>query len=206
MNKFTEIFKKEFYHKMLKPNGSNPVRNRADSLLKVFEILESKGKDYFTIIETGCMRADHGNLCFGDDGCSTYLFDKFINFYDGEVFSVDISPENCRHASSLVSTKTKIINNDSVDFLWTFQNNSDIDLLYLDSFDVSRDDPHPSQLHHIKELCAVIGKLKKGCIIVIDDHNAFFDNSSGKSQYVKNFMENIKAELIFEDYQIGWIL
>ena len=206
MKKFSDLFKNDFYQKMLTPNGNNPVRNRADSFLKIFEILELKNKKYFTIIETGCMRSDHGNLCFGDDGCSTYIFDKFVNFYDGSVLSVDISFENCNHARNFVSNKTKIINNDSVDFLWNLNIENDIDFLYLDSFDVSRDNPHPSQLHHIKELCAIISKLKKGCIIVIDDHNAYFDNSSGKSQYVKDFMENIKAKLIFEDYQIGWIL
>jgi len=206
MKKFSDLFKNDFYQKMLTPNGSNPVRNRADSFLKVFEILESKNQKYYTIIETGCMRSDHGHLCFGDDGCSTYIFDKFVNFYDGEVISVDISLENCKHAQKLVSSKTQIINNDSVDFLWNLDINKNIDFLYLDSFDVSRDNPHPSQLHHIKELCAIISKLKKGCIIVIDDHNAYFDNCSGKSQYVKDFMENIKAKLIFEDYQIGWVL
>lgn len=206
MKKFSEVFKEEFYQKMLKPNGSNPVRNRADSFLKVFEILESKEKSSFTIIETGCMRSDHGKLCFGDDGCSTYIFDKFINFYDGRVLSVDISAENCEHARSLVSAKTKITNDDSVSFLWNLKYEDEIDFLYLDSFDVSKDNPHPSQLHHIKELCAIISKLKKGCIIVIDDHNAYFDNRSGKSQYIKDFMENIDAKLIFEDYQIGWVL
>jgi hypothetical protein len=206
MKTFTELFKQDFYQKMLTPNIGNPIRNRADSFLKIFEILELKNKKYFSIIETGCMRSDHGNLCFGDDGCSTYIFDKFVNFYDGKVLSVDISLENCDHARNLVSEKTQVINNDSVDFLWNLNINEDIDLLYLDSFDVSKENPHPSQLHHIKELCAIISKLQKGCIIVIDDHNAYFDNRSGKSQYVKDFMENIKAELIFEDYQIGWIL
>jgi hypothetical protein len=40
---------------------------------------------------------------------------------------------------------------------------------------------------------------------VVDDHDAFFtDNKIGKGNYVAEFMKDIGAELLFEDYQIGW--
>jgi hypothetical protein len=64
-------------------------------------------------------------------------------------------------------------------------------------------------LHHVKELCAAIDKLQKGSIVVVDDHNAFPDIPDakiGKGNYVKEFMDNIGATLLFEDYQIGWVL
>lgn len=204
---FSEVFRHDFYDKMLKPSHpSNPIRNRADNFLEIFKILEKKHNKNFRIIETGTMRPDHGALCFGDDGASTYIFDKFINFYDGELLSVDISPINVEHASKIVSKKSKIFCEDSVNFLWRLQKDKDIDLIYLDSFDIKKDDPHPSQLHHIKELCAVIDKIRKGTILVVDDHDAFFTNHKiGKGTYVKEFMNNIDAKLIFENYQIGWI-
>jgi hypothetical protein len=49
--------------------------------------------------------------------------------------------------------------------------------------------------------------LKKDTIIVVDDHDAFFTNGEiGKGTYVKDFMDNIGATLLFEGYQIGWTL
>ena len=65
---FIPYFKEHFYQALLTPNGNNPVRNRADSLLLVFEELEKMDKmdkPYYRILETGCMRADHGSLAFG---------------------------------------------------------------------------------------------------------------------------------------------
>ena len=104
---FVKEFKKEYYQKLLTPHPNNPIRNRADSFLKIFELLEKKhekGQDFFHIVETGTTRQDHGYLCFGDDGCGTYIFDKFVNFYDGKVLSVDIKQENCDFSNSLTSS------------------------------------------------------------------------------------------------------
>jgi hypothetical protein len=207
---FVNEFKKEYYQKLLTPHPNNPIRNRADSFLKIFELLEKKhekGQDFFHIVETGTTRQDHGYLCFGDDGCGTYIFDKFVNFYDGKVLSVDIKQENCDFSNSLTSDKTEVSCMDSVEFLWSLPEAYKIDFLYLDSYDIEKDNPHPSQLHHVKELCAVMKNLKKDTIIVVDDHDAFFTNGEiGKGTYVKDFMDNIGATLLFEGYQIGWTL
>ena len=66
-------------------SSGNPIRDRATSFLTVFEELDKKEDKNFYIVETGCMRPDHGSMAFGDDGCSTYIFDQFINHYDGEI-------------------------------------------------------------------------------------------------------------------------
>ena len=79
---------------------------------------------------------------------------------------------------------------------------TNIDLLYLDSFDINFNKPHPSMLHHIKELCAIIGRLEKGAIIVVDDNI----EKSGKGGYVADFMENLGYKKIIDEYQIAWIL
>ena len=204
---YSKRFSSKFFAKLLQPAPGNPIRDRATSFELIFELLDQKEDKNFLIVETGCMRADHGQLAYGDDGASTFIFDDFINYYDGEVYSVDIKPENVAHAQKMVSDKTKVICSDSVKFLWNFPEDKKIDFLYLDSYDVRKDNPHPSQLHHVKELCAVIDKLDEGSIVCIDDHDAFFTGGQiGKGTYVKDFMENIGAECIHEGYQIVWIM
>lgn len=200
--KFSEYFKEKYYHKMLQPSHpNNPIRNRAESFYLIFQEIEKNQSNI--IVETGCMRSDHGDLCFGDDGCSTFLFDEFIKMNGGQFYSVDINPNNTAYAKSKVSNETQIFTSDSVSFLWNFK--STIDFLYLDSYDIEKDNPLPSQLHHIKELCAVIKNLKSGSIVCIDDHDAFFTGGKiGKGTYVKDFMKDIDAYKLYEGYQIVW--
>ena len=211
---YSKRFSSKFFAKMLQPAGpNNPVRDRATSLSMVFEILdEKKNKDFF-IVETGCMRADHGQLALGDDGASTYIFDDFINYYDGEVASVDINPDNVAHAQKMVSDKTQVYCSDSVEFLWNIPSKRKIDLLYLDSFDFEPEDPIPSQKHHLKELTAVMKNLRKGSIIIVDDNLntpefEWFTQiaQGGKAGFVKEFMKDIGAELLLDEYQIIWRL
>ena len=80
---FLKKFNRTYYNKLLSPAGSNPVRDRASSFEIIFEELEKKEDKNFLVVETGTMRADHGQLAFGDDGASTYILDDFINYYDG---------------------------------------------------------------------------------------------------------------------------
>ena len=205
---YLDRFSSKFFSRLLKPaNPQGYVRDRATSLELVFELLEQKKDKNFTILETGCMRADHGQLALGDDGASTYIFDDFINFYDGEVHSVDIKKENVDYANELTSKRTTVHCQDSVDFLWNLPKKQ-IDFLYLDSYDIEREYAHRSQLHHVKEMCAVIDKLGKGSIICIDDHDAFFtgDGKIAKGTYVKDFMDDIGMKPIHEGYQIVWVM
>jgi len=205
---FVEHFKEKYYKKLLQPaHPNNPIRDRATSFLKVFEELEKKEDKNYIVVETGCMRPDHGEFAFGDDGCSTYIFDDFINYYDGLLNSVDIEPINAGYANSVTSDKTTVHCMDSVKFLWSIGSDIKIDFLYLDSFDIIKENPHPSQMHHLKELCAVTKNLKRGSVVVVDDHDAFFtEGEIGKGTYVAEFMKNIGAKVLFEEYQIGWVL
>ncbi len=211
---YAKRFSSKFFAKMLQPAGpTSPVRDRATSLSLVFELLdEKKNKDFF-IVETGCMRADHGQLALGDDGASTYIFDDFINYYDGEVASVDINPDNVRHAQKMVSDRTTVYCSDSVEFLWNIPTKKKIDLLYLDSYDFEPENPIPSQKHHLKELTAVMKNLRKGSIIMVDDNAntpefEWFTKiaQGGKAGFVKEFMKDIGAELLLDEYQIIWRL
>ena len=211
---YSKRFSSKFFAKMLQPAGpTSPVRDRATSLSLVFELLDQKKVKDFFIVETGCMRAVHGQLALGDDGASTYIFDDFINYYDGEVASVDINPNNVAHAQKMVSDRTTVYCSDSVEFLWNIPEKRKIDLLYLDSYDFEPDNPIPSQKHHLKELTAVMKNLKKGSIIMVDDNAntpefEWFTKiaQGGKAGFVKEFMKDIGAELLLDEYQIIWRL
>lgn len=205
---FVEHFRQTYYDKLITPSGNNPVRNRADSLLKVFDLLKLfKPIDErfgYRIIETGTTRRTHGELNFSGDGCMTVIFDDFIkNFSVGKVHSVDIDGENCEYANSITSDATNLHNQDSVEFLYKISEEVKIDVLVLDSFDVEAGNHHPSSLHHIFELCAAMKNLTSKSIVIVDDFNAFFDGGkTGKGVYVKQFIEKINAEIIHQDYQL----
>ena len=215
---YSEQFSKKFFARLLKPEGRNPVRDSATSLDLVFELLDQKKDKNYLIVETGCMRADHtppgSPLALGDDGASTYIFDDFINYYDGEVLSVDIKQANVDYANEHTSDRTNAYCMDSVEFLWDLDAKNKIDFLYLDSYDFEPTNPVPSQLHHIKELCAVMKNLKSGTLIVVDDHlnTPEFDAyratlaQGGKARFVEDFMNSIHAECLHDGYQIVWRL
>jgi len=216
---YSERFSSKFFARLLKPEGQNPIRDRATSFEIIFELLDQKQKkDNYLIVETGCMRGDHkpanSPYALGDDGASTYIFDDFINFYDGEVLSVDIKQANVDYADKYTSDRTSVYCSDSVKFLWDLDERNKIDFLYLDSFDLDPNNPTPSQVHHVKELCACMKNLSKGTIVAVDDHlnTPEFDQyrstlvQGGKARYVEDFMKDIDAELLHDGYQIVWRL
>jgi hypothetical protein len=188
-DKFFEEFYTKFYPYL---------DHRADTTEKSLRYLDSLKREKYLIVETGTTR-DPGNL--SSEGNSTVIFDLYCNHRNGTLYSVDLSDWSCSQARKVTSSKTIICLNDSVKFLNEFPNSEDIDLLYLDSLDVFWDNPHPSSLHHLKELAAVYAKLKPGCLIVVDD-NA---DGVGKGQYVAEFLNDVGAELYFNEYQIGYI-
>lgn len=190
MSNFIDYFDSKYYDKLT---------NRANSFKKIFELLEEQQQRYYLIVETGCARINNN---YSGDGMSTVLFDEFVNFYDGKVISIDVSEKSCKVARSLVSSKTEVICKDSVEFLWKLNTIQPIDLLYLDSFDISFKKPHPSMLHHMKEFCAAINKLRKGSIIAVDDNKG----KIGKGGYINDFMQHIGYDKVIDDYQIAWIL
>ena len=188
MSDFLKKFKEKYY----------PYLNhRSETFNKMFEYLDSLKRDKYLIVETGTTRIK-GNW---DDGNSTIMFDEYCRINNGVNYTIDINPNCCEIARKYTSNNTIVCLNDSVKFLQSFKNPEDIDLLYLDSFDVNWNDPHPSSLHHLKELCSVYAKLKSGCLIVVDDNK----NDKGKGKYVKEYLNNVGDKLLFDEYQIGYI-
>jgi hypothetical protein len=192
---------------------------RAQTFRRMFEILEATEKQRYSILETGCARIDDN---WWGDGQSTLLFDRFVNFWDGMVRTVDIDQDACNRLRAKVSDKVVITCSDSVRYLHQLSSEGDldVDLLYLDSFDVDWRNTHPSSLHHVHELCAVMPLLASGTLVMVDDSPRkvavvsqpegkvpVYDGGIwGKGGYVAEFFTLLGCEPVLEGYQHGWIM
>ena len=78
--KFWNWFDKHAYPKLA---------GRADTFRAMFEYLDTL-KRPVDIVETGCVRRNITDDCWAGDGCSTLMFDRYIEYNDGSVHSVDI--------------------------------------------------------------------------------------------------------------------
>lgn len=195
MIRFVNVYRSEHA-----PLLREETRRREEGFERLFIRLQVQAP--CKIIETGCVRQD-GWI----DGRATVLFDRFVQVCGGHVISVDNDEAKCRYARTQVSNWTTIVNDDSVSFLFRHarEQPASVDLLYLDSYDVDWKDPHPSAMHHFKELCAAMPALKPGSFVVVDDHMDA-DGRIGKSKYIVPFMYNIGARKFIDGYQIGWIM
>jgi hypothetical protein len=169
------------------------------------------------IIETGCARPPDLvpwgtiDISFKDDGMSTLIFDQFINDHGGDFHSVDLTQRHVDFAQSQVSDKSQIHCDDSVGFLWHVnkilkEEDRYVDLLYLDSYDYEADDPYPSMVHHIKEIAVILGRLRPGSMIAVDDNVGTGATRMGKPKYVAEMMEAIGIPLVYEGLQLIWKL
>jgi hypothetical protein len=161
------------------------------------------------IVETGCSRSlQHG---FHGDGFSTIIFDKYVETHSGQLLTVDLDENHVNFSRSQVSQNTQIFCQDSVTWLHDLnqtllRENKKINLLYLDSFDFYPHDPHPSSFHHMKELTAIWPCLSPGTMIAIDDNFGDATTRIGKGKYVEEFLQNIRIPLVYDGYQLVWLL
>ena len=167
------------------------------------------------IIETGCARppdiAPWGtvDISFKDDGMSTLIFDKFINDFGGDFYSVDITPRHVEYARTQISNKSNVHCDDSVGFLWHVskilkEENRYVDLLYLDSYDYDPKNPYPSMVHHMKEIAVILNRLRPGSMLAVDDNVGTGSTRMGKPKYVAELMETMEVPLIYEGTQLIW--
>ena len=191
------------------------TKDRAPGFRVMIEHL--KTIDNPLIIETGCARPPDNvpwgteDISFADDGFSTLIFDQFINEFEGDFYSVDITPRHVEYASSKVSDKSNIHCDDSVGWLWYVnkilkEEDRYVDLLYLDSYDYEESDPYPSMVHHIKELAVILGRMRTGSLIAVDDNVGSGDKRMGKPKYIAELMKAIGVPLVYEGKQLIWKL
>ena len=179
---------------------------RAKGFRYIFNHLQ-KIKDP-VIVETGTYREENN---FEGDGCSTLLFDAYVNCFGGELYSVDIDPKACELARN-ATEHAQVYNSDSVAYLGTF--NKEIDLLYLDSYNIPNGnwalDGEPAG-HHLKELFAVRNALHPNSLIVVDDNIMVKHPDTGnlirlgKGRLIYEMLEMLGKKPVFDLYQIGWL-
>ena len=172
---------------------------RARGFEKIFAYLDETTNP--TIIETGTYREENN---FTGDGCSTLLFDNYVNDRGGSVISIDIDPKACALASANTSNLTEVVESDSVEFLGTLRGS--VTLLYLDSYNIQnwQDDWAPAA-HHLKELFAAKDIIQHDTLIVIDDNIKHEGKRLGKGRLVYELMESLGIEPFLDDYQVGWV-
>lgn len=135
------------------------------------------------IIETGTLRAENDWFGYGH---STLIWDWIISKTGGEVFSVDIDPEAIKFARARCKN-INFINCDSIGYLRNVDEN-DLNLLYLDSYNWSKEEHISSCLHHMTELGTIWDRLPSGCLVAVDDcHNEI----DGKHVLVNMFFDKL---------------
>ena len=201
MASFIPEFKERYYDALKRPAGQNPVRDRSGGFLKIFQALEDMGLTSYNLLETGSMRADHGNISLGDDGASTFLFDKFLDFHDGILISIDNDIDSIIHSMKLTKHAMYYCG-DSIEALKNLPDDIRLDLVYFDSFDFTFANADQARQHQLKEFSAIAKNCHQGTIIASDDFILPNTDIRGKGEFLKVELDNVKAELIHEGYQL----
>lgn len=161
------------------------------------------------IVETGTTRIAEN---WQGDGCATVIFDRYTRDVPATFLSVDIDPEAIKVAKKLVENRTLFVQGDSVEVLAHLgelvpalksrdENPRYLDLLYLDSYNVDWANPHPSALHHLKELQAVLPFINEKTMLAIDDA-VNLDGRRGKSLYIDQLFHELGIKPVHSGYQV----
>lgn len=146
-------------------------KSRAKFYEYIIPKLVARNKPLF-ILETGTMWEPFER----NAGAFTLIMADLIkNFTGGKIYTIDISPESINKSKKNTEgfhDVIEFVQSDSVSYI---KNLSDefvygLDLVYLDSYDFSFPNPHPSAQHHLEELNAVYDRLNDDCGIGIDDN------------------------------------
>ena len=175
--------------------------NRAVGFDIIFRLLLNQKQSNFNIIETGTLRTP-GNWM---DGQSARLFTEFVELYDGQVRSVDIDLMACEAArDTIVSNKFSVAHSDSVAWLQQQTDLEQVDLFYLDSYDVDWNDDTASAEHHLNEFSTIEPFVRPGLVLVIDDNSRWVNNHrrTGKGRRVVEYLETQGHLPIYDEYQI----
>lgn len=106
-------------------------------------------------------------------GCrSSELFDDYVSCFGGAFSTVDIRARPLLELRDIVGSRTELTCDDSVRFLerWVRSNpGRQVDLVYLDSFDLDPRSPYPAAVHGVREFLAVRPALGEGSLLLVDD-------------------------------------
>lgn len=200
----------EVYRPQLDPAVSGAKRGLEEGLYQrgqgfdiMFRHLLQQSAPY-RIIETGTMR-NPGNW---KDGCSAHLFSEFVDAYGGTVRSVDIDATACAASrTAIASANFSVHCADSVAWLSAQPDLDQVNLFYLDSYDVKWDDDTPSAQHHLKEFQAIESCIGHGTMVAIDDNARRIHDGArtGKGRMIVEYLAAKKITPIYDAYQIIYI-
>lgn len=174
---------------------------RIEGFQLMFDLLLANPQQEYHIIETGTCR-DPGNW---KDGQSAVIFTAFTDAAGGWVRSVDINPGACERARAhITSSNFSVFCSDSVAWLQQQPDLDQVDLFYLDSYDVKWDNDADSAQHHLNEFLVIEPFLKTGAVIAIDDNARFLADGSrtGKGRLIVEYLESKGKQPIYDHYQI----
>lgn len=177
------------------------IYNRAVGFDIIFRLLLNKKQANFDVVETGTLRTP-GNWM---DGQSARLFTEFVDLYDGRMRSVDIDSVACEVArNTIVSNKFSVTHSDSVAWLKQQRDLDQVDLFYLDSYDVDWNDDTASADHHFKEFLVIQPYIRPGTVVAIDDNSRWVNNNrrTGKGRAIVEYLETQGHLPIYDEYQI----
>ena len=154
------------------------------------------------VLESGCVRQPGKWV---GDGQSTVLFDDLVTHVSGHHWAVDNDVEAVAVSRSITGPNTTIDASDSVAWLADLARRlpcRSFHLIYLDSFNIDWDNPHPSALHHLHEFVYAWHLLRPGGMLVVDDDAG---PGCGKGMYIRDHLERLGIEPLFSEYQVGWV-
>jgi hypothetical protein len=175
--------------------------NRAVGFDVIFRLLLNQKLSSFNIVETGTLRTP-GNWM---DGQSARLFTEFVDLYGGQMRSVDIDSQACESArGSIISTRFSVAHGDSVAWLQQQTDLDQVDLFYLDSYDVDWNNDTASAEHHLNEFLVIQPCIRPGCVVAIDDNSHWVNNNrrTGKGRAIVEYLETKGHLPIYDEYQI----
>lgn len=174
---------------------------RIEGFRLMFDCLLQQDRSRYNIVETGTCR-DPGNW---KDGQSAVVFTAFVDLMQGSVRSVDINPEACvRARAHIESQRFAVYCSDSVAWLRQQPDLNEVDLFYLDSWDVRWQDDTASAEHHLQEFLVIEPCLRSGAVVAIDDNARFLDSGrrTGKGRRIVEYLESKDIQPIYDHYQI----
>jgi hypothetical protein len=177
------------------------IYNRAVGFDIIFRLLLNQKQSNFDIVETGTLRTP-GNWM---DGQSARLFTEFVDLYGGQMRSVDIDSTACEAArNTITSDKFSVAHSDSVAWLKNQTDLSQVDLFYLDSYDVDWNDDTASANHHLNEFLTIQPYIRPGVVVAIDDNSRWVNNNrrTGKGRAIVEYLETQGHLPIYDEYQI----
>ena len=177
------------------------IYNRAVGFDIIFRLLLNRKQENFEVVETGTLRTPDNWM----DGQSARLFTEFVDLYNGRMRSVDIDSVACQVArNTIVSNKFSVTHSDSVAWLKQQRDLDQVDLFYLDSYDVDWNNDTASADHHLKEFLVIQPYIQPGTVVAIDDNSRWVNNNrrTGKGRAIVEYLETQGHLPIYDEYQI----